>query len=791
MKNILAVLAASVCVLGSEYLGNKQRTGDAGCDVPAKPVLQWKVYERHAPRHAWKEPGRELQFIDFDYADQCTFDDSSVYFGSSADHTVRSLALRTGREQWVFYTGGPVRFAPAVWNGRVYVASDDGLIYCLDAAKGTELWRFRPGRGTTMCIGNEQLVSRWPARSGVLIDTDGMKPGHARLYCTGGMWSRDGVVVACLDAVTGKVLWKNDTSGFHFMRMPHASGFGGVAPQGYLVRYKDVLYVATGRAEPAFFNAETGKLIYYETGVGYKPHYPGGSWVMAAYDRLWFKRRQNHVEENVRYGERDPGPSYTSGIIAWSYATGKPEMALTDKTLAAVKGDVMIMAGYGPLIRVSYNRLKREYTKYWRNGKTVAIDPHLSDPKVEYIGPKLQRLKRQLGRRRRMPRQGKRARRIPAPAPNWMTPLPMAEWKADIGRVYTLMIAGDKVLAGGRGRVTLLDLDTGLVLWHRKIEGNARGLAVAPGRFVVSSTAGILYCFAEGQRDETREWRHTPTFPPTTPSYTRIAKAILADTGIRAGYCLQLGAGTGALTFELIRNSDLIVYCLEPDARKVNALRRVLDDAGWLGVRAQVVQGSFDRLPFNPYLANLVVCGEALGSGVAAVGSRAGGARELYRVTRPYGGVAYCLGRADTASIRRWLAQGGIPSREVSAGSEGIIVRRGPLPGAGEWTHAYADIGRSCSSDDDIVRLPVAMLWWGGPGPARIVSRHWRAPVPLFAQGILFVQGQHDVFAVDAYNGREIWNRHIEGVGSMLFFDHHRTGSCHDLALLFYILPQE
>ena len=762
---LIAVLAISACSLGSEYLGNNQRTGDAGCDVPAKPVLHWTYHEQHAPRHAWRTPTREVQFIDFDYADQCTIDETAVYVGSSADHTVRALDLSSGRERWVFYTGGPVRFAPARWRERVYVASDDGLVYCLDATSGTELWQFRPGPGATKCIGNEQLVSRWPARSGVLIDTQDTAPGKARLYCTGGMWSRDGVVVACLDAATGALLWKNDTSGFHFMKMPHASGFGGVAPQGYLVRYKHMLYVAAGRAEPAFFNAETGELVHHETGVGYKPHYPGGSWVMAAYDRVWFKRRHNHVEENVRYEERDPGASYVSGIIGWNYATGKPEMALTDKSLAAVKGDTVILAGHGPVMRASYSRLKQEYTKYWRDGKSVTMDPNLSESDVPYVGAKLKRLTKQLTTPRRKARKGKKARRIPAPKPNWMTPVPMAEWKTDIGRVYTLMIAGDRVLAGGRGRVTLLDMDSGRVLSQRKIEGDARGLAVTPGRFVVSSTAGVLYCFGEGKRDGTREWRPAPKAPDVADTDAKAAKAILAETGIRAGYCIQLGAGTGGLTLELVRNSDLVVYCLEPDAAKVKSLRKALDAAGWLGVRAQVLHGSFERLPFNPYLANLVVCGEALGSGTASVGRQAGGAHELYRVIRPYGGIACCLSRTGAASIRSWLTKGGVPDSEISVGSEGVIVRRGALPGAGEWTHSHADIGRSCSSDDEFVKLPVAMLWWGGPGPARIVSRHWRAPVPLFAQGILFIQGQHDVFAVDAYNGRELWNRHIEGVG--------------------------
>ena len=37
--------------------------------------------------------------------------------------------------------------------------------------------------------------------------------------------------------------------------------------------------------------------------------------------------------------------------------------------------------------------------------------------------------------------------------------------------------------------------------------------------------------------------------------------------------------------------------------------------------------------------------------------------------------------------------------------------------------------------------------------------------MPLFSHGVLYIQGQHDVIAVDAYNGREMWNRHLPGVG--------------------------
>ena len=35
--------------------------------------------------------------------------------------------------------------SPAVWNGRVYIGSYNGTLYCLSAATGSTLWRFDTG----------------------------------------------------------------------------------------------------------------------------------------------------------------------------------------------------------------------------------------------------------------------------------------------------------------------------------------------------------------------------------------------------------------------------------------------------------------------------------------------------------------------------------------------------------------------------------------------------------------------------------------------------------------------
>lgn len=709
---LLQFMAVVEVLPASEYLGNNQRTGYTDAAVPAKPALLWTYQERHAPRKSWPEPYGELQFIDFDYTDQITVGLGMAFFGSSADHTIRSLDYNTGAEKWAFYTEGPVRFAPVLHKDRVYAASDDGHIYCLRASGGSLIWNLRLAPGNERCIGNEQMVSKWPCRSGILIEGD-------KLYATAGMWSRDGVFIYCLNADTGKTIWKNDTTAFRWMSLPHGAGYGGVAPQGPLALYKDTLYVAAGRSAPAIFDAKSGELLFHEIGVGYKPHYPGGSWVMASHDWIVFKRQHNYRDADVEFKEYEIGENI-EGVIMYNYRTGNPEMALTSgKVLAAVRGDDMILAGDGPVISVNIKKMRTEYSTHEETKNRLAVRP------------------------------------------KYMDPTPLADWKTDIGRVYSLLIAGNTVIAGGRGVVTLLDAAGGRNLWHREVQGNVHGITASDGKFIVTTTSGYLYCFGKGSFDSTNIISHKPVAPTISDDAKESASKVIEEVGINEGYCLMLGAGDGGLLFELLKNTSLVVYCLEPNPEKRNKIQALLDRAGLLGTRAQLHSGSFDDISYAPYVANCIVWGSRLGSD-----SEETDLKGLYRSLRPWGGKAYEYGDESVASASgAALTQSGVPQEEVTAGSFGAVVKRGPLPGAGEWTRAHANTGNTLSSEDEIVELPLGILWWGGVGPSRIVSRHWRAPVPLFSKGYMFIQGQHDIIGVDAYNGREMWNRHIEDVG--------------------------
>ena len=185
----------------------------------------------------------------------------------------------SGAERWQFFAEAPVRFAPVAWEGGVYFVSDDGYLYCVDAADGKLRWKFRslpPGKSDRKLLGSGRLVSLFPARGGPVIH-DGV------VYFGAGIWSGYGVAIHALDARSGQVVWSNTDSN----RIPKANMDHGIAhdagltPQGYLAVVGDTLVVPCGAQLPAFLDLKTGKLKPYWMGWGGRNGLPKGTWFVA------------------------------------------------------------------------------------------------------------------------------------------------------------------------------------------------------------------------------------------------------------------------------------------------------------------------------------------------------------------------------------------------------------------------------------------------------------------------------------------------------------------------------
>ncbi|MEP6493395.1 MAG: PQQ-binding-like beta-propeller repeat protein [bacterium] len=125
---------------------------------------------------------------------------AGTVFVGGQDGVVHAIDVATGHAKWHFDTEGKrlksadfgfdrttVQSSPAVANGTVYIGARDGFLYALDAATGTQRWRF------------DHKVS-WVNTSPAV--SDGL------VYAA----SSDGRFIQAVDAVTGAERWRVTTN---------------------------------------------------------------------------------------------------------------------------------------------------------------------------------------------------------------------------------------------------------------------------------------------------------------------------------------------------------------------------------------------------------------------------------------------------------------------------------------------------------------------------------------------------------------------------------------------------
>lgn len=291
-----------------------RRSGISSESLSFPLVETWKI-QSTPPEPAWPPPHFILlDRMDFDYAPQPVVAEGVVCFASTADDTVRAVDLVTGQRLWRFSTGGPIRLAPQINDGRVYFGSDDGCAYCVDLETGSLVWKFNGAPHDEKFLGNGRMISRWPIRTGVLVDG-----GVA--YFLAGMWASEGVFAFAVDAGTGRLIWCNDTCGYagvdyNHLLTPEIAGemrhgvhdgdFGvyGLTPQGSLAVTADVLLVPNGYNSPAGLDRQTGRLLFAEPHAG-----TGGHWLMTEGDAFYSlyqhrNRRILMIKKDARTGKR-------------------------------------------------------------------------------------------------------------------------------------------------------------------------------------------------------------------------------------------------------------------------------------------------------------------------------------------------------------------------------------------------------------------------------------------------------------------------------------------------------
>ncbi len=720
-----------VCHVGqasdwATYRSNITRSAITSETVGPELFLQWKYVPTHRPKPAWPMPAGELPRMHGDNSYHAVIADGNVYFGSCVTNKVYSIDAAKGKIRWTFFTQGPVRFAPVVYHSRVYVGSDDGYVYCLEARDGSLVWKYRAGPSDEKVIGNGRMISLWPVRTSVLVD-------EGIVYFAAGVFPYEGLYVCALKARDGSVVWKNDTIGDR----AHELNYGGISPHGYLLASREVIYVPSGRSMPAAFDRKTGKFLFYAYPGGKR----GGTWALLENDQLISGVDYSGTPHKVAYDAKTG--SRKGDVFAWFPGI--------DMVLTGDLSYVLTRDGIYSINRAKYTEALRKANKPAKERKR--LQGQLEEALRRKRGTTDEKTSKEIDRQidelnRKIAPLAAEEKRLRDSSYQWRYP----------GKGFgSLIVAGDIVFAGGDEIVVGIDIKTGRQVWKNSVSGRAVGLAAAGGSLVVSTDAGPVYCFGRTKAAAVKEIKTNLKANPypnddLTETYRNAARSILAKSGSKKGYCLVLDCGQGRLAYELAQRTQLQIVGLEKDPTKLKMARENLEAAGLLGSRVVVEPWDIDILP--DYFANLIVSDGMLFSGQLSVTREAG-----YRVLRPYGGIA-CLSRHKEGELswRKYV--------------------RGPLEGAGSWTQQYCNPQNTACSGDELVDGPLGILWFGEPGPQGMVERHGNAQSPLSMNGRLFVQGEEVIMAVDAFNGTMLWKRQIPGAVRV-----HVKADCGNLAV--------
>lgn len=842
------------------------RSASSPEELPTSLHLQW-VLELPGPRPAWPSTQEKLQF---DRLYEPVLMGKLLYVPSMIQDKLSAHDTGTGEEKWSFYAEGPIRFAPVAWRDRVFFVSDDGQLYCLDAASGTLLWKFRGGPSARKVLGQGRLISMWPARGAPVV--------YGRnLYFAASIWPFMGTFLYSIDATTGAVNWVNSGTGSRYTEQQHNSpAFAGVAPQGYLAATEDYLLVSGGRTVPAIFDRRSGKLLYYglasrATGSkggggyevfvgpnhfinrGYLYHLGTGGFVTSTeatvigqdemygasggelhswasrfrnkettdrrgnkrttpvVDRNWKADLEERIERVfLRSGSRlYAGRDRSIFAVDLPRDDGKARISwkerLVDTPLNMLSGDeklfvmtnegrIYCFGGHAPDDRPDVGGLtelvpRGAVWKYFDEGSDLGTDwglPSFDDGPWP-AGPA------QLGYG-----DGDEATTLSFGDDAGRKPLTCYFRHAfktpsdvELGGLTLRILVDDGAVLYLNGReVARLFMPEGEIDYRtpaaRTVESDEFHELELPVEHLRQGENLLAVEVHQTNRRSSdisldlellgkqRKTEPVPELP--RDDWTEIAARILETTGRLEGYCLVLGIGTGRLAEELAVQSELHVIVLDDDSGKLDAYRRRLDTLGLYGTRISAVTGQLTAGHLPSYLADLVVTEERGGGAATRDESSVG---ELFRILRPFSGTACFLASdANYGKLETVVAGARLDHGKLERRGDLAWIRRLRAPtGSGEWTHQNGDAGNTVSSSERLVKLPLGVLWFGGPSHDGILPRHGHGPTPQVVDGRLFIEGRNILRALDIYTGRLLWEKQLEDVGAFYDYTSHEPGA--------------
>ena len=335
----------------------------------------------------------------------------------------------------------------------------------------------------------------------------------------------------------------------------------------------------------------------------------------------------------------------------------------------------------------------------------------------------------------------------------------IVEWILPVDASGDLIKAGSTLYAGGKNRITAVRLTKDgkpEILWEKTIDGAVGRLVAANGKIFAVTLDGKILAFGGLKVNQVDLFPSSGEIEISNETKQK-AQKILAETGIKEGYSLYFRPGKGDLLAALALASDLNIIAVEPDNSNILELRKRFDKMGIKASKVAFILGTPETINFAPYFSSLTII-ENLSN-----------FSKIYTITRPFGGKIWIESPVDKLaeypeSINKGVYEG--LKIEKDNGSRLLLTRAGPPKGSSNWTHQYGSMANTIKSDDELVKLPLGILWFGGNSNMDVLPRHGHGPPEQIMDGKLIIEGMNSISARDVYTGRVIWKTEFTSLGT-------------------------
>lgn len=339
-------------------------------------------------------------------------------------------------------------------------------------------------------------------------------------------------------------------------------------------------------------------------------------------------------------------------------------------------------------------------------------------------------------------------------------------WSVDVDASGDLIQAGSKLYAAGKNSLAAIQLNGKAqpqITWTKKINAQIGRLIAANNRLFAISLDGRVMAFGERQVDKEMDLFPEMVEKSTNRALQKEIKDLLFQTGVSKGYALYLGVNKPELLETLALNSDLTIIAIDKDKQKVQELRKTFDHKGIKASKVAFLCEQIEDLDLAPYFSSLTVIEDLSSYNPEKLFNT------IYNTTRPFGGKIWVQKAGqDKATLKDLVNSGKYWGLSLAgeSGEELFLSRNGEPKGSDNWTHLYGSMANTIKSNDDLVKLPLGVLWFGGNSNMDVLPRHGHGPPEQIMNGKLIIEGLKSITARDVYTGLDLWKREFETLGN-------------------------